>query len=34
VTMALASRPPSGRYWFWSTSMVNPDSGMTESLLD
>ncbi len=33
VTMALASRPPSGRYWFWSTSMVNPDSGMTESLL-
>src|SRR5580692_10694021 len=33
VTIALASRPPSGRYWFWSTSMVNPDSGMTESLL-
>ena len=25
VTMALTSRPPSGRYWFWSTSTVKPD---------
>ena len=28
VTIALTSRPPSGRYWFWSTSMVKPDSVM------
>src|SRR5579872_554870 len=33
VTMALTSRPPSGRYWFWSTSMLKPDAGMAESLL-
>ena len=25
VTTALTSRPPSGRYWFWSTSMVKPE---------
>ena len=30
VTMALTSRPLSGRYWFWSTSMVKPDSVMAE----
>ena len=29
VTMALTSRPPSGRYWFWSTSTVKPESVMT-----
>ena len=31
VTMALTSRPPSGRYWFWSTSTVKPDSVMRSS---
>ncbi len=30
VTMALTSRPPSGRYWFWSTSTVKPESVMAE----
>ena len=33
VTMALTSRPPSGRYWFWSTSTVKPDSVMRSFLL-
>ena len=28
VTTALTVRPPSGRYWFWSTSTVKPDSLM------
>src|SRR5262249_29714921 len=33
VTTALTSRPPSGRYWFWSTSMAKPEpeSVMRES---
>ncbi len=30
VTTAFTSRPPSGRYWFWSTSTVKPESVMTE----
>ena len=31
VTTALTSRPPSGRYWFWSTSTVKPESVMADS---
>jgi hypothetical protein len=31
VTTALTSRPPSGRYWFWSTSTVKPESVMGDS---
>src|SRR6516165_4244998 len=31
VTTALTSWPPSGRYWFWSTSTVKPESVMSES---
>jgi hypothetical protein len=31
VATALTSRPPSGRYWFWSTSMVKPESVMADS---
>src|ERR1700739_5037495 len=31
ATTALTSRPPSGRYWFWSTSTVKPESVMAHS---